>query len=204
MYGVIRQYKINPGQINAIVHHSRDRFLPILSKALGFVSWTLMDAGPAGLITASVFEDELGADHAAGWYKENQAALSLGRPQVTRGPILIRHVAEHVPAGYGFLWRWAFIPANAEDVTQRLRDSFLPLISGLPGFASCGAIDAGSGVVSLSAFKNRESADAANERVIAWINESLVGLISKPPDIILAEIKLRTSKADAAVTPEPP
>jgi hypothetical protein len=198
---VIRQYKTNPGQIDAILSRSRDRFLPILSKAWGFVSWTLMDAGPAGVITASVFEDELGADLAAGWYKENQAALALGPPQVTRGPIVIRHVGQHVQAGYGFLWRCAFRPAYVEEATKRLRDSLVPLIGGMPGFASYGAIDAGrSNVVSLSAFTNRESADAANQRAVAWINESLAGLVSNPPEIILGEIKLRTAQAAAVTT----
>jgi hypothetical protein len=201
MYGVIRQYTINPGQIDAIVRRSRDRFVPILSKASGFVSWTLMEAGPAGIITASVFEDELGADLAAGWYKENQAALALGRPQVTRGPIVIRRVGEHVRSGYGLLWRCTFRPADVEEATKRLRDSLVPLIGGMPGFASYGAIDAGgSNVVSLSAFANRESVDAANQQAGAWVDESLAGLVSKSPEIILGEIKLRSVQAAAVTT----
>jgi hypothetical protein len=201
MYGVIRQYTINPRQNDAIVRRSRDRFVPILSKASGFVSWTLMEAGPAGIITASVFEDELGADLAAGWYKENQAALALGRPQVTRGPIVIRRVGEHVRSGYGLLWRCSFRPADVEEATKRLRDSLVPLIGGMPGFASYGAIDAGgSNVVSLSAFANRESVDAANQQAGAWVNESLAGLVSKSPEIILGEIKLRSVQAAAVTT----
>ena len=194
MYGVIRQYDIDPGQIDAIVHRCRERFLPILSKALGFVSWTLMDAGPAGLITASVFDDELKADYAAGWYKENQAALALGHPQVTRGPVVTRSVVEHVPEGYGFLWRCAVGASGIYEATHRVRDSLVPLIAALPGFASYGAIDAGaSTVVSLSIFKNRECADAGSRQTVAWVNERLAECVAQPPEIIPAEIRLRTS-----------
>jgi len=200
MFGVVRQYKTNPGQIDAIVRRSRER-LPLLSKALGFVSWTLMDAGAAGVITASVFEDERAADFAAGWYKENQAALALGRPQVTRGPIVIRHVGEHVRAGYGLLWRCAFRPADVEEATKLLRDRFVPLMGSTPGFALYGAMDAGgSNLVSLSAFTNRESVEAANRRTAAWVDESLAGLVSNPPEIVVGEIKLRTAQAAAVTT----
>jgi hypothetical protein len=198
MYGVIRQYKIDPEQIDAIVRRSRDRFVPILSKATGFVSWTLMDAGQAGIFTASVFEDELSADLAAGWYKENQAALALGRPQISRGPVVIRRVRERARADCGLLWFCAFTPAKVEEATRRLRDSFVPLIGDVPGFASYGAIDAGGGnVVSLGAFANRESVDAANQRAGAWIDESLAGLVAKPPETIVGEIKLRSLQAAA-------
>jgi hypothetical protein len=200
MYGVIRQYKIDPEQIGAIVRHCREPFLPLLSKTLGFVSWTLMDAGP-DLMTASIFEDELEAQNAAGWYKENQAALALGKPRVSGGPILVHHVAEHVQAGYGLFWRCALRAAGAEEAMRRLC-SFLPMIGRMPHFASYEVMDAGAGdVVWLCAFKSREAADAANRRTAEWVNENLAGLVSDAPQIALAEIKLRSSKVPAAVNP---
>jgi hypothetical protein len=73
----------------------------------------LVDAGAAGVVTSSVFEDEMGAELAAGWVKENQTALALGSPQVRRGAITIRHVNERVRAGYGFVWRYAFKSADS-------------------------------------------------------------------------------------------
>jgi len=194
MYGVIRQYKIDPEQIGAIVRHCRDPFLPGLSKTLGFVSWTLMDAG-SDLITVSIFDDALEADNAAGWYRENQAALELGKPRVTRGPIVVHHVQEHVPAGYGLFWRFTFGAAGAERAMRHLRDGFRPLVGGISNFASYEAIDTGAGsCVLLCAFKNQESAEAANARTTAWLNENLAGLVSGPPEFIVAEIRLRTSK----------
>lgn len=201
MFGVIRQYEIDPGQIDAIVQHCREPFLPVLSKALGFVSWALLDAGPAGLATESVFENEAQADYAAGWYKENQAALALGHPHVTRGPVLMRHVAEHVPEGYGFLWRCAIRPAVADEATRRLRDGLLPLIAAVPGFASYTAIDAGgSHVVSVNAFKNQEAAYAGDQRTSAWVSETLAEFFAEPPEIIHGEIKLRSSRPAAVTT----
>jgi hypothetical protein len=204
MYGVIRQYKIDPEEIGAIVRHCRDPFLPGLSKTLGFVSWTLMDAG-SDLITLSIFDDELEADNAAGWYRENQAALELGKPRVTRGPIVVHHVQEHVPAGYGLFWRHTFNDAGAERAMRHLRDGFGPLIAGMPHFASYEVLDAGAcGCVSLCAFKNKESAEAANGRTAAWVNENLAGSVSGSSEFVIAEIRLRTSrhaKEDGSAVP---
>jgi len=194
MYGVIRQYKIDPDQIGAIVRHCREPFLPNLSKTLGFVSWTLMDAGPT-LLTASAFDDEIEADNAAGWYRENQAALALGKPRVTRGPVVVYHVAEHVPAGYGLVWRCTFKTGDAERATQRLCDIFLPGICDIPHFASYEVIAAGGGnVVSLCAFTDRESAEEGKRRTVAWASENLAGSFLNVPEIIVCEIRLRTAK----------
>jgi hypothetical protein len=196
MFGVIRQYKTDPGQIDAILRLTRDRFMHPISKAWGFVSWTLIDAGSAGVVTASVFDDELGAEVAGGWVRENQAAVALGHPTVTEGPITFRDVAEHVQSGYGFLLRYACKPDEVEEVTKRFRDGFVPLIWSMPGYAAHGAIDAGHGIaVWLIVFADEESADAAEKCALAWTEENLAGLIASPPEIIFGEIKLRIPAA---------
>jgi hypothetical protein len=201
MFGVIRQYKTDPGQIDAILRNTRDRFMHPISKAWGFVSWTLIDASPAGVLTASVFEDELGAELAAGWVRENQAALALGRPKLTEGPITFRDVKEHVPSGYGFLWRYACRSGAVEEVTKRIRDGFVPLVSSMPGYAAYGAIDAGDGIgVWLLVFEDDATAAAAKEGTLSWARENIADLLAGPTEVVFGEIKLRIPAAATATT----
>lgn len=200
MFGVVRQYKTEPGQIDAIVRHTRERFMHPISQAWGFVSWTLIDAGPYGVVTASVFENELGADLAAGWVKENQAATELGHPRISEGPIAFRDVRDHVHSGFGFVWHSACKPDEAGEVLRRIGEGGVPLIAELPGYAGHGAINAGHGdIVCLLVFADEPSAKAARERVLAWSAEHLGILLSHPPEVIFGEVKLRIP-AHAAVT----
>ena len=200
MFGIVRQYKTEPGQIDAIVRHTRERFMHPISHAWGFVSWTLIDAGPYGVVTASVFENELGADLAAGWVKENQAATELGHPKTSEGQIAFRDVKEHVHSGFGFVWHSACKRDEAGEALRRIRQSCVPLIAELPGYAAHGAIDAGHGaVVCLLVFADEPSAKAARERVLAWSADNLGILLSHPPEVVFGEVKLRIP-AHATVT----
>ena len=192
MFGVIRQYETDPGQIDEIVRHTRERFMHPISKAWGFVSWTLIDAGPDGVVTACVFDDEIGAEVAGGWVRENQAALALGHPRITEGPVTFRDVREHVHSGYGFVWRYTCRPGEERETAKRVRDGLVPLIVSLPGYAAYGALEAGHGTaVWLLVFADAQSASAAKERTLAWANENIAASLSGAPELIFGEIKLR-------------
>jgi hypothetical protein len=196
MFGVVRRYKTEPGQIAAILRHMRERFMHPISQGWGFVSWTLIDAGPAGVVTASVFDNELGAELAAGWVRENQAATALGQPEVRQGPILFRDVKEHVRSGFGFVWRYTCKPGTGEEVTKRVRDDYVPLASGMSGYAAYGAIDAGRGVtVWLLVFADEDSAHAAEAATVNWADKNLAGLLVQQPELFFGEIKLRIPAA---------
>jgi hypothetical protein len=196
MFGIVRQYKTRPEKLHEIVARSRDRFMPLITKTWGFVAWALLDGGPAGVVTTSLFDDETDAELAAGWVKENQSALALGTPQIDEGSITIREVKEHVQAGYGFLWRYASKPGNAREVVKSIRDALVPLLASMPGFASYEAIDAGGGnAVSFCAFADRDTANAANEFALAWVKERLSGLLEVAPHAVFGEIKLHSTLA---------
>lgn len=204
MHGVIRQYKVDPSQVEEIVSRARSGFVPLISSAPGFVSYTIADAGTAGLITVGTFEDQAGADEsvrmAASWIKNNLAALLPNPPQVTSGTLTIRNVKENGQFGYGVMRRYTFDPGDVEEVTRRVREGLVPLITASPGFASYSVLDAGDGkIVSLSAFADRASAEASNKRSLDWVQENLGGFVPNPPEVITAEIKVRTARA-ATVT----
>jgi hypothetical protein len=69
----------------------------------------------------------------------------------------------------------------------------------MPGFASYAVLlekgrDRGA---TLSALADRATAEAANERALAWVKEHVGGLITKPLEVVGGEIKIRQVKAMA-------
>ena len=89
MYISIRRYKANPGTSAAILQQANEGFVPIISKAPGFVAYCTVDAGNDVVASVSVFQDQAGAEEsnrmAADWVKQNLASLVAGPPEITAG-----------------------------------------------------------------------------------------------------------------------
>jgi heme-degrading monooxygenase HmoA len=96
MYASIRRYKVNPGAAAEIALRVNEGFLPIISKAPGFVSYYVLDAGNDVVASVSVFQDQAGAEEsnrmAADWVKQNVASLLGGPPEITAGEVVAHKV----------------------------------------------------------------------------------------------------------------
>jgi hypothetical protein len=72
-------------------------FVPIISKAPGFVAYYVVDAGNDVVASVSVFQDQAGAEEsnrmAADWVKENIASLVSGAPEITAGAVTVHKTA---------------------------------------------------------------------------------------------------------------
>jgi hypothetical protein len=72
-------------------------FVPIISKAPGFVAYYVVDAGNDVVASVSVFQDQAGAEEsnrmAADWVKENIASLVSGSPEITAGVVTVHKTA---------------------------------------------------------------------------------------------------------------
>src|SRR5919204_1933044 len=203
MHVVIRQYKVDSNATEEIVRRAREGFVPLISSAPGFVSYTMVDAGADGLITVSIFEDRAGAEEsvrmAANWSRETLASLLPNPPQVTIGEVSIREIKENVRPGYGVMRRYKFNPGDVAEVTRRVREGLVPQITSAPGFGIYTVLDAGEGVVvSLSAFTDRASAEASTQQALAWAREHLGSFHPQPPQVISGEIKVREARSAAA------
>jgi hypothetical protein len=200
MHIVIRQYKVDPNAVGEIVRRAREGFLPLISAAPGFVSYSILDAGADGVITVSSFENQAGAEAsvrmAASWVKDNLAALVPNPPQVTSGEVSIREVKENVQLGHGVMRRYQFNPGEVAAVTQLVRDGLVPRITSAPGFGIYTVVDAGEGVVvSLSAFTDRAAAHASTELARSWVRDHLGSFHPQPAQVISGEFKLRQTRA---------
>ena len=79
--------------------------------------------------------------------------------------------------------------SDPEELAKRVRESFVPLISGIEGFVAYYFVDAGDGVMaSTSVFESKEHEEESNEDAAAWVKENAAGLLPNPPAITAGHV----------------
>jgi hypothetical protein len=91
VYATIRRYEGVSDAAEA-GRRVREEFVPIIHAVPGFLAYYWVDAGNGVMISASVFEDRVGAEEsnrqAADWIREHGTALLPSPPQVTAGEVV--------------------------------------------------------------------------------------------------------------------
>ncbi len=202
MYGSIREYKLRPGTAVELVTRLCQEFAPILTNLPGWMAYTVGAVGDDRIVTTSFFDSEAGAEEsvrlAASWAGDTFDELVIGPPRVTTGEITVRENKDEVKAGYGIMRRFECTSENAAEITQRVRQGLVPLLNAMDGFAGFGLLienGVDRGGASLSAFVDRATAEAANREALTWVKENVGSLLSKPPEIVVGEIKLRAVRS---------
>jgi heme-degrading monooxygenase HmoA len=97
MYASIRRYKTTPGRVDELVQRVNQGFVPLVSRAPGFVGYFVLDAGSDVVASVSIFQDEAGAEEsnrlAADWVRANIASLFEGPPEITAGEVRVHQTA---------------------------------------------------------------------------------------------------------------
>jgi hypothetical protein len=76
-----------------------------------------------------------------------------------------------------------------QDLLERIRTNFLPVISKLPKFVAYYAVDEGDGDISaISIFQDEAGAQASNAIAADWVLRNVASMISVPPQIIAGEV----------------
>ncbi len=92
MYASIRKYRTDPTSATEEAKRAKDSFLPIISKAPGFVAFYHLNVGNGEFATISIFEDRASAEEsnkmAADWVKRTAASLLPSPPEVTVGEVV--------------------------------------------------------------------------------------------------------------------
>lgn len=91
MYAVIRRYRFNTEDSEKINQLIQEKFVPILKKANGFISYNWLNTGTGEGASLSIFQDKSGADEsirlAADFVKSNMSELLSQKPDVLEGPV---------------------------------------------------------------------------------------------------------------------
>ena len=98
MYISIRRYKPNSADAaNEFTRRVNKGFVPIISKAPGFIAYYGINAGNGVWASVSIFKTKAGAEKsnkmAADWVKQNVASLVLGPPEITTGEAVVHKTA---------------------------------------------------------------------------------------------------------------
>ena len=93
MYASVRRYETDPGSVDELMRRVEEGFVPIVSKAPGFIAYYALDAGDGVVASINIFEDQAGAEEsdrrAADWVKENVASLLPNPPEATAGDVRV-------------------------------------------------------------------------------------------------------------------
>ena len=78
---------------------------------------------------------------------------------------------------------------NPSEVGRQVRETFLPLISEIPGFVAYYLVDAGGGVlISTGVFQDKATSEESNRRAAEWIRESRGSWLPNPPQVTAGEV----------------
>src|SRR4030095_9187803 len=105
---------------------------------------------------------------------------------------------------YGTVRRYEGV-TNPSEVGCQVRETFLPLISEIPGFVAYYLVDAGGGVlISTGVFQDKAASEESNRRAAEWIRESRGSLLPNPPQVTAGEVVARKSTYEGDGSQEVP
>ena len=80
-------------------------------------------------------------------------------------------------------------PDSISEVTRKVNEGFVPLVSEMPGFVAYFAMDAGQGEYgTISVFEDQASAEESNRAAEEWAEENLSELLPTPPEYAAGEV----------------
>ena len=89
MYASVRKYKSSSPK--EVIKRVNAEFVPMISKAPGFVSYHVIEGANEVLVSVSVFETQAGAEEsnkmAAEWVKKSLSQFMAGPPEITAGAV---------------------------------------------------------------------------------------------------------------------
>jgi hypothetical protein len=84
---------------------------------------------------------------------------------------------------------------DPREAVRRVKESFVPLISQLPGFMAYYWVDAGGGVmISTSVFQDQASEQDSNRKAADWVRQNAAKLYPNAPQITAGEVVAHKAK----------
>jgi hypothetical protein len=95
-----------------------------------------------------------------------------------------------MPNMYATLRRVKIHPGAAAEISRRVEEAFVPLVSKLTGFVAFYLVDQGESMATFSVFADQAGAEQANLQAAAWVRENLAELIASPLELGLGEVTI--------------
>jgi heme-degrading monooxygenase HmoA len=203
MFASIRRHRLTDGSIEELTRRVDEGFVEELSARPGFLSYELIDCGNGEFTAISLFSEEQDAqasrELASRWTEANLADMKFGRIEALHGFVLVsRAHDELLQPGRRFatLRRYQLRGGAADEVMQIVDDVFADLISGMDGFEAYHALDCASDeIVSISMFRDQESADESDARALQFVSEYLQRFDIERTELISGEVIVSRASA---------
>jgi len=87
--------------------------------------------------------------------------------------------------------KYYIIPGRVDELLQRVREGFVPIISQVPGFVAYYLLEVGNDVVvSISIFKSRAGAEESTRQAAGWVEKNIASLIQGLPEITVGGVRV--------------
>jgi hypothetical protein len=84
---------------------------------------------------------------------------------------------------------------TVEEITRRVKEGFVPIISQTPGFVAYYLIEAGDGIVAtISMFDDEAGAEESNRRAADWVKQNMAHAVSGTPQVTAGLVTLHKTK----------
>jgi hypothetical protein len=78
---------------------------------------------------------------------------------------------------------------DAEELSRRVRDEFIPIVKDVPGFVAYYVVDAGNGeLMSITVCQDEEGVEESTARAADWVGERISSLIESGPEITTGNV----------------
>ena len=89
--------------------------------------------------------------------------------------------------------------ANIEELTQLVRDEFLPIVETVPGFVAYYVVDAGDGTASsVTICEGKDGIEESTSRAAAWVEERIPELIESGPTVLTGKVTVEATQLEIA------
>ena len=174
-------YKVRPEAAEAVMAKGKSELPDLMRGSPGFQRYGVLRTAPDEVVSLSAWDSREQADAAAerltGWVRQNGGDAFVGA-QNHVGEVAISEQASDDAATHGRVAVYKFKPGAADQVVEKARSGFLPLLQKQPGFVRYVVVktadDAG---ISYSGWRSKEQADAAVASAAGWVKQNLGDLV---------------------------
>ena len=103
-------------------------------------------------------------------------------------------------SAYTVIRRYQLVPdASMDDLVERVKTGFVPIVSRIPGFREYLFVDAGDGAhLTISLYDDPSGAEQSTQDAASWAKENVAALIEGPPEVTAGWVRIHIDAGDAA------
>ncbi len=83
---------------------------------------------------------------------------------------------------------------DIDELSELVKDGFVPIVESVPGFVAYYAIDAGDGIAtSITVCEDKAGVDESTSREAAWVEENALDFIESGPAVVTGAVTAETA-----------